>query len=148
MFDFSTDSLCVFPFFFASNIDLIDRRDSIKAQSTVCMQPSVDLTSIMGLTVWSDFHPGPGQGWPHGNKSHWSRMASDRATLCCKPSSALLLTPLMDPGWRAHSPRQQSTEPVNASLFSLLLVHAGLQGQSHCSNQTLQRQSLNLCRAG
>lgn len=57
-------------------------------------------------------------------------------------------TSVMDPAWRAHSPGQQNTEPANASLFSLLLVHTGLQGQSHCSSQTLQSQSLNFAELG
>lgn len=105
---------CAFPFFFGSNIGLIDRRDLIKAQSAVCVQPSVCLTSIMGLTVWSDFYPIPGQRWPHGNKFHRSRTALDRAPLCCKPSSGLCM-PLQWILRSCHTHQGwQSAEPPHA----------------------------------
>lgn len=38
---------CIFPLFLGSNIDLPERRDSIKAQGLVCVRPSVDLIYIM-----------------------------------------------------------------------------------------------------
>lgn len=44
-------STVFFSFFFGSNIDLPERRDSISAQGMVCVQPSVDLIYIMGLTL-------------------------------------------------------------------------------------------------
>lgn len=66
MFAFSVDG--PFSLFFGSNIDLPERRDSIRAQGTVCVGPSVDLIYIMGLTLPSDLTPRPGRGWPSENQ--------------------------------------------------------------------------------
>lgn len=127
MFDCSANSVCVFPFFFGSNIDFIDRRNSVKAQSAVCVQPSVDLTSRKGFHKVASI-PSLAIDGPMGTSSTEAGWLQTEPLCLSNPAESFFAHLCWSLRRLAHSPGGgRALNTSGSNLVLLADVHTGLR---------------------